>query len=300
MQKIISENAAKIKTLNDEVEQLKEKLKRDSKSHSRVTFLDSLRLVSNHLRGKIASQTQTTSEIFKGNCMSKFTINDVLNAVGPHIWNLMFIMMSSKEDYKDMTKSPINWDTHYTGFYDKSSFHKHTKFIRLLYNVFHQMFTASDGVCKFPFHILLGDSIQANGGSKNLTEVLNRLDIISSLTTNKSYMDSVASDKILKKLANDFVADTWPIVSLDNIDFDQPNAHFNNQKRGLHATSMQALYRDMSIKLHPDEIIDENDQNYSLPYDVDEMFHSFSENDVLMFNSDEIPATGNTHNNVFA
>ncbi len=90
-------------------------------------------------------------------------------------------------------------------------------------------------------------------------------------------MDSVASHKILQIFADDFVADTWPIVSLDNIDFDQPNAHFNNRKTGLHATSMQALYPDMPIKLHPDEIIDENDQNYSLPYDVDEMFHSFSE-----------------------
>ena len=301
MHEVINQNETKIKKLNIEIEQLKEQLKDakscDSKCNANLKLFDSLMLVSSHLRDKLASQTQTISECFDETSLSKFTLDDVVSTIDPHIWNLMFIMMSSNHDYSEFTRSPIDWDTSYMGFYDKSSFPKHTKFIRLLYNTCHQMFTASDGATKFPFHILLGDSIQANGGSKTLTEILNRLGIISSLKSNKNNMQSVTSDKILHKFVNDLIQDAWAIASLDNVDFDQPNAHFNNQKRGLHATSMQALYPDTSIKLHPDEII--TDVNDTLQYDVEEMFKDFSTNDVLFLNSNETKALCNMQNDVF-
>ncbi len=162
------------------------------------------------------------------------------------------------------------------------------------------MFTASDGNSKFPFHILLADSMQANNASKTMAEILNRLGISSSLSTVKENMDLVTSGKILSTFVNDFIEDSWTIASLDNVDIDQPHAHFNNQQRGLHATSMQALHPNKSIKLHPDELIDEISQTHMLlPYNLDDMFKDFSVDDVLHLTAKEMLALANMSEEIF-
>ncbi len=114
--------------------------------------------------------------------------------------NILFVIMTSNHEYQEMRKDKFNWDSPYLGFYDKSLFPKHTKFLRIIYNACHQMFTASDGNSKFPFHILFADSIQANNASKTMAEILKRLGINSSLSTVKEHMDLVTSNKNVKQI----------------------------------------------------------------------------------------------------
>ncbi len=121
----------------------------------------------------------------------------------------------------------FDWSTHYLDFYHKQSFHKHTKFIWLLYNLSHQMFLATEGECKFIFHSLLSDSLQCNGGSKTLFEILNRFGLLASFNTAKDEMKNVTSNKLLSMFQDEIVENCWAIVSLDNLDFDKPYACLN-------------------------------------------------------------------------
>ncbi len=77
MHKLITKNEAEMKSVNVELESLKEDVKVlkhscSKKVDSKLKLFDSLRLVSNHLREKLALQTQTAADMFKETCMSKF------------------------------------------------------------------------------------------------------------------------------------------------------------------------------------------------------------------------------------
>ncbi len=105
---------------------------------------------------------------------------------------------------------------------------------------------------------------------------------------------------MLSKFVNDFIEDSWALASLDNVDIDQTNAHFNNQQRGMHATSMQSLHPNKSNKLHPDELIDEISQTHmSLPYNLDDMFKDFSVDDVLNLTAKEMSALASMSEEIF-
>ncbi len=102
-------------------------------------------------------------------------------------------------------------------------------------------------------------SISCNGGSKTLSEILNRFGIIPSLNTYKVYMNKIVNEKIENNFEKDLDLDTFCIASLDNLDIDTPFAHFNHEKRGIHATSVQALFpKPTSLKHNCDAFVSAN------------------------------------------
>ncbi|CAC5416758.1 AS3MT [Mytilus coruscus] len=89
---------------------------------------------------------------------------------------------------------------------------------------------------------LLADSLDSYSGSTKLVTMFNTFGIFCSKKISKEYITSIANKKLSSKFIDDLILNAFTIVSVDNIDFGQPNACVRlDGSRGIHATSYQAV-----------------------------------------------------------
>ena len=83
---------------------------------------------------------------------------------------------------------------------------------------------ATDSNCSAPMHILLADAIDANGGSKELIKIMNRVGAVASKDTLQRHIESVSIYRLQKGLTHELNRNALAIVSVDNLDFLQSYA----------------------------------------------------------------------------
>ena len=97
--------------------------------------------------------------------------------------------------------------------------------------------------CCSPFHVLLADAVESNGGSTELITILNRIGVVCSVDTIKRvicYIFQERKEQGIKRLLFDTA---FTIATVDNVDYMQSHAavYAGNQHRSYHATSIQIV-----------------------------------------------------------
>ena len=75
----------------------------------------------------------------------------------------------------------------------------------------------TDDRCSVPFHVLITDTVESQGGSLLLIKILNRLGICSSSDVLSRFIQFSRVSSITPK--KQFDSDSFTVVSADNIDF---------------------------------------------------------------------------------
>ncbi|CAG2223978.1 unnamed protein product [Mytilus edulis] len=152
-------------------------------------------------------------------------------------------------------------------FEEKTSCHHNSRVLRTLFSICHTIYQVSNGECANPLHVLLADTVDTYSGSAKLSSTLNSFGIVCSKNKSRDYIDSIVNRKNLSKFIDDLNVNSFTIISIDNIDFGQPNAavSVSPQNREIHATSYQAVQpkpsalMDLprsSVLLHTNAVID--------------------------------------------
>lgn len=137
-------------------------------------------MASFYLRRKFRDQCKRFIDKFKDKDLSSIGNQEILNEIDPSLWNFLFVLTGSEDDIAVMVKENFTWFKHYLAFHIQTSFPRHLGIVRLMYNICHLMFTATDGECKYPLHSLLGDAVKCHGGTKPLIEQLNHYGVVPS------------------------------------------------------------------------------------------------------------------------
>ena len=84
---------------------------------------------------------------------------------------------------------------------------------------------------------------QANGGSKELIKMMNRVGAVASNDTLQRHIESVSVYRLQKGLTHELNLNALAIVSVDNIDFLQSNAfvYSGDVSRSWHGTTIQVV-----------------------------------------------------------
>ena len=112
------------------------------------------------------------------------------------------------------------------------------------------LFETTAGHCKFPFHVILSDFVEANSGSALLITVLNKLGAVaskSSLNRHNEKFSETSGRRVVKIIKNDI----FTVATVDNIDFLQSNAAVSagSQHWSWHGTSVQVVQPQSVLKV---------------------------------------------------
>ena len=109
--------------------------------------------------------------------------------------------------------------------------------------------------CNSSFHAVLSDVIESCGGSTELTTILNRFGICSSVDTLKRVIHSISLDRKNAGTRSLLVDKAFTVASTDNVDFLQSNAavYSGNQHRSWHATSIQLVQQMLDTAIHSEQ-----------------------------------------------
>ena len=126
---------------------------------------------------------------------------------------------------------------------------------------------ATDSNCSAPMHILLADAIEANGGSKELIKIMNRVGAVASNDTLQRHIESVSIYRLQKGLTHELNLNALAIVSVDNIDFLQSYAfvYSGDVSRSWHGTTIQV------VQPSPPFVINNTNTHIYIPNDNDPM-----------------------------
>ena len=100
---------------------------------------------------------------------------------------------------------------------------KHIKNIRRFSIICHMLFT-TNASCATTLHHLVADTVEVNGGSRQLIRILNRLGTSVAADTHDRLVTDVAEKQKAKPLWSELSPDIFTVASTDNIDFLQSHA----------------------------------------------------------------------------
>lgn len=210
------------------------------------------------------NQAKVFKQCFENADLSKINFLSISKSIDPFIWNFHFLVSQSKNEWNTMKSFP-GLGVPY--FQEKTSCHHNSRVLRTLFSICHTIYQVSNGECANPLHVLLADTVDTYSGSAKLSSTLNSFGIVCSKNKSRDYIDSIVNRKNLSKFIDDLNVNSFTIISIDNIDFGQPNAavSVSPQNRGIHATSYQAVQpkpsalMDLprsSVLLHTNAVID--------------------------------------------
>ena len=152
-------------------------------------------------------------------------------SVCPELWELVCTLTRSVNESRGR-KAAIAADTHAGKI----------KCLRRAY-VLSVILFVTNSECSFPFHVLLADAVESNGGSMELSKILNRIGAVASSDTLKRVILSVSQERKLQGIQSLLVSGAFTVASTDNIDYLQSHAavYAGNQHRSWHATSIQLV-----------------------------------------------------------
>ena len=143
---------------------------------------------------------------------------------------------------------------------DTTSKQFHVKKVRRLF-LLSMMLFCTDDRCSVPFHTMLTDMVDSQGGSDLLIKILNQLGVCSSYDTFSRYMMYKVTSCQNVQNAQSADQDAFTVISADNIDYVH---HFAQTSKGdrnnsWHGTSIQAVQPLPSLSL-----IEEPSQYFSM------------------------------------
>ena len=197
------------------------------------SFCEHMRPVMRHLNKKVhdlgdklCSQNDEITDV-------NFDLESFICQVDSEMWESLSILTQSRTERK------------------RTDTHLQKRRLRTAYLLSVILFDTTAGHCKFPFHVILSDFVEASSGSAQLITVLNRLGAVASKSSlNRHIMKHSAKhleEGLLKLLKND----VFTVATVDNIDFLQSNAavYAGSQHRSWHGTSVQVVQPQSGLKV---------------------------------------------------
>ena len=163
--------------------------------------------------------------------------DDLITQIDPELWNIVCTLTKSKSENRGTSKVT-----------DPLSPAYHVKRIRRLFLICIILFCTDDR-CSMPLHTLLTDTVESQGGSALLVQILNRLGVCASSDTLSRFIQyQVSKDKPDVKYLK---PDTFTLISADNIDFMHSFArvYCGHQTSSWHGTTVQAAQPLPSLSL---------------------------------------------------
>ena len=163
--------------------------------------------------------------------------DDLITQIDPELWNIVCTLTKSKSENRGTSKVT-----------DPLSPAYHVKRIRRLFLICTILFCTDDR-CSMPLHTLLTDTVESQGGSALLVQILNRLGVCASSDTLSRFIQyQVSKDKPDVKYLK---PDTFTLISADNIDFMHSFArvYCGHQTSSWHGTTVQAAQPLPSLSL---------------------------------------------------
>ena len=170
----------------------------------------------------------------------ELNFDNIIEQIHPKLWNAICLLTRSTSERRGTSKVT-----------DPQSIAYHTKRARRLFLLCTILFCTDDR-CSMPLHTLLTDTVESQGGSALLVQILNRLGVCASADTLSRFIQY----KVTKGDKPDIKPDTFTVISADNIDFLHSFArvYCGHQTSIWHGTTVQAAQPLPSLSL-PDTMV---------------------------------------------
>ena len=161
--------------------------------------------------------------------MATFNINNMISKIDPALFKMVVLLTQRLREYRQDANTILANLTQ-------------KRKMQCLYCLCVLIF-ATDSNCSARMHILLADAIEANGGSKELIKVMNRVGAVASNDTLQRHIESVSIYRLQKGLTHELNLNALAILSVDNIDFLQSYAflYTGDVSRSWHGTTIQVV-----------------------------------------------------------
>ncbi len=163
-----------------------------------------------------------------------FDIDKLVEQTDPVLWEAVCKLSRTKNEKRGRVHDPLLPS-------------QHSKKVRRLY-LLSVLFYCINDRCSMPFHTLVTDLVEGQGGSALLIKILNRLGVCSSADTLARFIQYKVTS--LEQQPIPFSdPESHTVVSIDNIDTMHPYARNNmgKQKSSWHGTSIQVVQPMPSI-----------------------------------------------------
>ena len=207
----------------------------DSTDSSTTDSLDDLnKLIHTQISTYLAKDSHSPFE------HDELNFDNIIEQIHPKLWNAICLLTRSTSERRGTSKVT-----------DPQSIAYHTKRARRLFLLCTILFCTDDR-CSMPLHTLLTDTVESQGGSALLVQILNRLGICASADTLSRFIQY----KVTKGDKPDLKSDTFTVISADNIDFMHSFArvYCGHQTSSWHGTTVQAAQPLPSLSL-PDTVV---------------------------------------------
>ena len=181
----------------------------------------------------------------RGQDFTVFNADSCIEEIHPLIWNFFYLLSETTMEQRERDRlQDFTWNTRYRKA--RPIDYIQASDIRRLFNICHTLFLMNDK-SSYPLHLLLADTVQCQGGTQFLLQVLNRLGITSSRTTLDAHKNAVVVTN-LHTMGRKLDSPAFAFASVDNIDKGSPHAVVtaDGKPRSVHGTSYQVVFTQPS------------------------------------------------------
>lgn len=175
-----------------------------------------------------------------GQDLTVFNASSCIAEIHPVVWNFFYLLTETTTEQRKRDRlQDFTWDTRYCK--SGPSDHIQASDFRRLFNICHALFLMNDK-SSYPIHLFLADTVQCQGGTVFLLQLLNRLGIASSRTTLDAHKNAAIRTELpttRRKRGTSAAA----FASVDNVDKESPYAVVTADAKpgSVHRTSYQVF-----------------------------------------------------------
>lgn len=172
--------------------------------------------------------------------LTSFNVDQHIKEINPLLWNFIYLLTETTTEQRERDRcKDFDWSDH-NGLSQNTS--NRPSSLRRLYQLCHAMYAINDR-CSYPLHLLLADTIQCQGGSQALLQILNRFGITSSRNVLDYHKNAIIMSN-LYSMEEKVDRTSFAFTSIDNIDKGAPHAPVtaDGKPRSVHGTSYQVVF----------------------------------------------------------